>query len=146
MFETTLGGTWFRWAALDRQSRTLAGLSFGLAAVAGAMFGVVMKPVEQQFGLEIAPLRPVLAPIGVAFALASAWLWFLFSKRQDEMFKRVQNWAIGMAGAWTCATVGFWVVLARTQYLPPVSAGAVALCFAGATGVFWLLAVRKWVS
>src|SRR3546814_7819825 len=53
-------------------------------------------------------VHPALAILITFCAIISALLWMRFSARQDEMFNRVQNWSIGMAGAWTAAATLVW--------------------------------------
>ena len=144
MHEFTLGGAWFRWSAFDTASRTLASASMGFGAVSGLLIGMAAKPVNTRFGFDVTPYTSVLALCGIAAAVLSAWLWHRFSLRLDEMFNRVQNWTLGMAGAWTCAACTIWSVLAASKLAVPMPSGAPALLFAGTTLVFWFVAVRKW--
>lgn len=144
MLEFTLGGAWFRWSRLDTASRRLAIASMCLAAIAGHLIGMAAKPVNARFGFDVTPHTTVLAVAGIAMAVLSAWLWYRFSLRQDEMFNRVQNWAIGMSGAWTCVVLTVWSVLASVSLAMPMPSAAPAMLFAGTLLIFWFVAVRKW--
>lgn len=144
MFEFTLGGAAFRWSALDRRSKLLAGASFATAALAGGAGGIVAKPINPRFGYDLTAHVVPLALLCVAAALASAWLWYKFSRRQDEMFNHVQNWTLGMSGAWTCVLATTWMLLAKAALLPPISGPAIASVFALLACLFWFVAVRRW--
>ncbi|HEV2746996.1 MAG TPA: hypothetical protein VGW34_06820 [Allosphingosinicella sp.] len=144
MYEFTFGGAWFRWNAFDRKSRLLAAASLALGAIAGALFGMALKPVNHRYGFDVTAHAPILAVAGIAASLLAAWLWYSFSLRRDEMFNRVQNWALGMAGAWTCVIATLWHILERVALASPLTVPAVALLFAVSTGLFWFVAVRRW--
>lgn len=144
MHEFTLGGAWFRWRTFDTTSRTLAIAGMGLGAVAGLLIGMAAKPVNSRFGFDVTPHTTVLAVFGIVAAMLAAWLWHRFSLRQDEMFNHVQNWTLGMAGAWTCVASTVWSVLATASLAMPMPSTAPAMLFAGTTLAFWFVAVRKW--
>jgi len=144
MLEFTLGGAWFRWRSLDTASRRLAIASMCLAPIAGHLIGMAAKPINARFGFDVTPYTTVLAVVGIAMAVLSAWLWYRFSLRQDEMFNRVQSWTLGMSGAWTCVVLTVWSVLASVSLAMPVPSAAPAMLFAGALLIFWFVAVRKW--
>ncbi len=143
MFEFTMGGAWFRWSALDHRSRWFAGTSFMFAALAGLLCGVALTPATR-IGWNFSGYELPLALAGISAAAVSSWLWYKFSLRQDEMFNRVQNWALGMAGAWTCGISTAWMILAKVSVVPAVSVLAIAPMFAMASGAFWLYGARKW--
>jgi hypothetical protein len=156
MYEFTMGGWWFRWSALDKTSRQLASGSFAFSLLASIPLYIAIIPYASAAGrcagsgeasrcANLAPsLSPWLALLGVACAIVSSVLWSRFSKRQDEMFNRVQNWALGMAGAWTGAAMAAWAMLELGGLVPAVSLWAGALAFVALLMVFWWVAVRRW--
>jgi len=156
MYEFTMGGWWFRWSALDKPSRRLAGASMALAMAAAMPVGVAVGRYSYEIGRCVgsgdwsictsadSSISPLLALLAVAFAVASGVLWTIFSKRQDEMFNRVQNWALGMAGAWTGAAIMVWAMLEIGGLVPVVSLGSGTLLFLVLACVFWWIAVRRW--
>ena len=156
MYEFTMGGWWFRWSALDNVSRRLAGESIALAFVAslplGLAFGRYAYILGQCAGSEDwspcanaeVSLAPLLAVLAIMCGIASGLLWARFSARQDEMFNRVQNWALGMGGAWTGAAIALWATLALGGLAPSLTLAAGALLFVALTAVFWWIAVRRW--
>ena len=144
MHEFTLGGAWFRWSAFDKASRLLAAYAMGFGAIAGLLIGMSAKPRNDRFGFDVTAIAPSLALIGVIVAALAAWLWHRFSLRQDEMFNQVQNWTLGMAGAWTCVTCAAWNVMTISSLAEIMPATAPPFLFAGATLAFWIVGVRKW--
>ena len=146
MVDITHGGAWFRWSTLDAQSRFLAAASMGAAPLAGGLIGMVMSEAQRKYGLDLGVLRPVLAPIAVVLTLFSAWCWHGFSRRQDEMFNRIQNWALGVAGASVCSAALIWIVLAKGGWLPHLTSGLIVFGFCIGFCVLWMVGVRKWVS
>lgn len=163
MYEFTHAGLWLKWNALDRRSKWLAGLSLASSGAASIPLAIVAGVAAYDWGYRLghrlagghdAPpaaaqstaiaLAPSLAWLTVALGIVSALLWWRFSLRQDEMFNRVQNWALGMGGAWTCAILTCWSVLALVGAAPPVTPlSIIILVWAGLVG-FWLAAVRRW--
>ncbi len=148
MYEFKMGGLWFRWGALDRRGKWLAGLSIVASGLAGALLGVPL-------GLEIAggqsaslhwlsSFTPFMAWGAVGLGVTSAVLWWRFSREQDEMFNRVQNWALGYASSWTMMVVTIWTILAFAGAAPPVSMGTILPLYLVALTVCWFVAVRRW--
>ena len=156
MYEFTMEGWWFRWSALDKVSRRLAGASIALALVASFPLGIAVGRYSYGLGTCVGSgdwsrcanaevtLSPQLAVLGIVCAIASGALWARFSVRQDEMFNRVQNWALGMGGAWTCAAIALWAMLELGGLLPSLSLVAAPLLFLVLVSVFWWVAVRRW--
>lgn len=149
MIEFTLGGAWFRWSALDRPSKWLAGLSCLGAFLApvpiGRIFGAVFAgdPLllnQVEFGF----FKSLAVFWALGFGALSAVLWWRFSLRQDEMFNRIQNWTIGTASALTMALLVIWAILESTGAAPPVSIKATLVIYLAALTGFWFVAVRRW--
>ena len=157
MYEFTMGGWWFRWSALDTAARRLAGASMALAFVATFPVSLSLGRLAYTVGECVGSgdwhrcadattpaLSPFLAVLGTVCGIVSGILWARFSKRQDEMFNRVQNWALGAAGAWTGAAMMVCSILALGGLLPEVPLWSGALLYVLLLLVFWWVAVRRW--
>lgn len=152
MYEFSHKGAGFSWSALDATSK---GLFTGSIA---ATF-VALVPLHSSFkrlGAELheymhdVPLRqppPDLTPAAALFAIGffalSAWLWRRFSLRQDEMFNRVQNWSIGMAGGSLSAALGVWAILGRANLVSEMAVWSIMVLMAALYLIFWFVAVRR---
>jgi multisubunit Na+/H+ antiporter MnhG subunit len=79
------------------------------------------------------------------FAVVSAFAWWRFSRNQDEMFNRIQNYAIAQAGGWTIAFVGLWWMLWLGAWLPALHLTAIVVIAVALLTGFWFYAVRKWL-
>lgn len=154
MYEFTMGGSWFRWSLLDRTSKRLAAgsLAASIAAVAPAVLPRFFDFGYRAGGGGRAPMPEVATgPTSfeacwlIGFGIVSALLWWRFSQRQDELFNRVQNWALGMGGAWSATLLSVWAVLDLGRIVPPISPMAVIATFYVSIIVFWFAAVRRWV-
>ncbi|MEQ1542048.1 MAG: hypothetical protein ABL926_07320 [Novosphingobium sp.] len=144
MYEFTMGGLWFRWSALDRTSKWLAGPSLAAA-------GLAPLPGAWITGLRLGRGESLAAPLDgwvglwmVGWLVVSGLLWWAVSRRQDEMFNRIQNWTIGMASSWAMLALVIWALLARASVVVPVSPIGIILCFGVAFFVFWFIAVKRW--
>jgi hypothetical protein len=153
MYEFTHQGMWFKWNLLDKVSKRLAGVSLFAAGV--SVVPATMKLCDYAFEVGKAAgsgigspdpmlLEPWQALWLIGFGTLSAVFWWRFSLRQDEMFNRVQNWSLGMAGAWTATFFALWGVLAFGGIVPPLHPMAVFLVFYVALLGFWFAAVRRW--
>jgi len=150
-----MGGMWFRWGLLDRVSKRLAAGSMAAALIASIPIGIFLTRTAYRYGYWSgsgglwpdgpAPvLLPWMAWTATGFGVVSAILWWRFSLRQDEMFNRVQNWSLGMAGAWSMAASMAWAALAYSGVAPMISIGGIFVLFALAVILFWVVAVRRW--
>lgn len=152
MYEFTKGGMWFRWHLLDRVSKRLAAASLLAAAVAliPRLSSQTGYQLGRALGRDETPLRATVDWAAwhgwwiIAFSTLSGLLWWRFSLRQDEMFNRVQNWSLGMAGAWGGALLMAWALLALANAAAPISPRAVLALFGGLSFLFWFVAVRRW--
>jgi hypothetical protein len=161
MYEITHKGAWFKWSTLDATDKKLAGLSlaaivppsFLLGLVAGAYgvrlgywFGSGGKAMPQAHLDDlISGMTPPSAVLGaLACVIVSALAWWRFSLRQDEMFNRIQNHALGHGCGWTVAALALWWFLENAGLVPalPVTAWLV-LALLLVCG-FWFRAVRRW--
>lgn len=144
MYEFTMGGLWFRWSVLDRTSKSLAGLSLAAA-------GLAPIPSAWMIGFRAGKGEALSVPLDgwigwwtAGWGIVSLLLWWAMSRRQDEMFNRVQNWAIGMASSWAMFTLVIWAFLARANLAPMVSPAAIIMFFCLALFAFWFVAVKRW--
>lgn len=162
MYEFTMGGAWFKWSLLDATSKRLAAGSFVAATVAAIPLGIYVSNIGHEAGYRagaaaagvtvdrvppaalLAGTEPWMAWITLVFGIISAVLWWRFSRRQDEMFNRVQNWALGMGGAWTMAACFAWIALAAAGVVAMPSAIAIAALFYVLIFAFWFVAVKRW--
>ena len=162
MVELTHGGTWLNWKTLNRTNRNWAILSFAASGLAAIPMGAAAGLWGYSLGLRVGSggrathdpaVDVVMASDAFAYAmLASAILsvlsaiaWWRFSRNQDEMFNRIQNYAIAQAGGWTMALVLLWWMLWIGGWVPALPLTAVAiLAFVLLTGA-WFFAVRKWL-
>src|SRR5918997_6894812 len=128
MVELTHGGTWLKWSSLTPVDRRWALVSFITSMAAALPVGIEAGVWGFRLGFKVgsggAEPHPTSAAqlIGAdAFAYAmlasailavvSAYAWWRFSRNQDEMFNRIQNYAIAQAGAWTMAFAALWWLL-----------------------------------
>lgn len=142
MYEFTMGGAWFKWSALDPVSKRLAGQSMAAAGVAAIPIGISIG--EKLAHGEVIPAQPWMAWVFLLGAAISAYYWWRFSLRQDEMFNLVQNWTFGMAGGWTMGGVIVWFTLHLAGVAPAPDIVAILTAFYAAVLGFWFTAVRRW--
>ncbi len=162
MVELTHGGTWLKWSTLDRTDRNWAILSYvtsGLAAlpigIVGAEWGFRLGHHMGSGGREAEHLsiREMVGPeLFAALMLASAILtvvsafaWWRFSRNQDEMFNRIQNYALAQAGGWTFAFAFIWWLLSLGGWVGTLPLVALVLLGTGLLIGFWFYAVRRWL-
>lgn len=157
MYEITNKGLWVRWSQLDTPSKWLFAASNVAAVAAIVPFIPVFTSHSYRLGYflgsggkvprgSISEVSATSAWWMVAMSVLAAILWWRMSVWQDELFNRVQNWSLGMAGAWSTALFGIWAVLATGRVLPPVAPGAIVLGFFVIFSGFWFHAVRRWAS
>jgi hypothetical protein len=161
MVELTHGGTWLKWSSLNRRDRNWALASFVtsfLAAiplyVLAAQFGASLGYRAGSGGKEMPPeifARIVQSDLfsyvtvgAAACAVIGAITWWRFSRNQDEMFNRIQNYALGHGGAWTLAIVTLWWLLSLGGWLGPLQLGAVFAIGFLLVIAFWYAGVRRW--
>ena len=78
------------------------------------------------------------------FAVISAVAWWRFSLNQDEMFNRIQNYALAMACGWTFAIAFLWWMLSLGGWVAAMSPTILVLIGTVLIIGFWLYAVKKW--
>ena len=161
MVELTYGGAWLKWDTLNRRDRNLALLSFVTSFLAAVPLYILSGEFGAKLGYRAGSggeempegyLAAFLASdlfeyvaLGSAIcAVIAAFAWWRFSRNQDEMFNRIQNYAIGQAGGWTLAIVTLWWLLSLGNWIAPLPLGAIfgiGICLVLG---FWFYAVRRW--
>ena len=161
MVEITHGGTWLNWRSLNRRDRNLALLSYVTAFLAAVPLSIQAGVVGYQLGFRLGSGGREL-PAGdysfletkffawamlaaAVFALISAIAWWRFSRNQDEMFNRIQNYAIAQAGGWTFALLFVWWFLSLGGWLGPLPLTAIVVFGTVLLIAFWLRGVRRWL-
>ncbi len=161
MVELTYGGAWFKWDSLDRRGRKLAAISIGTSVLAALPMGIVVY--DWAFGVgfragsgggepPVTGVSAFIATGGLRWLVAasliltvvSALAWWRFSINQDEMFNRIQNYAIGQATAWTFAVVFVSWLLELGGWAAPLPLAALVAVGLFLLLGFWLHAVRRW--
>lgn len=159
MVDITHGGWWFRFSSMDRNEKWWAGASLGTGILGAFPVGIMLGSAAYEFGRNLASGRAAIstsnpfgpfAPFAVIACILlwviSVFCWWRFSVRQDEMFNRMQNWALGMAGGWLVALLLAWSLLALADTVEPPSALALFVLCLGLPSIFWFVAVRRWAS
>lgn len=161
MVELTLGGAWLKWDSLTRQDRNWAMLSFATSALAAVPVGLVAAdwgfklgyragsgggeaPATEASRLLASDLFAYAIVASLILTIVSAVAWWQFSRNQDEMFNRIQNYAIGHAGAWTFAATFIWWLLALGRWVDPLPLGGLIALGTTLLIGFWFHAVRRW--
>lgn len=153
MYEFTHGGLWFDWSKLDGPSKRLARWSLVCSFVGAAPIGAVAGAFGYHAGYALASGQPMAfqpslpawtAVWMVVFTVLAGVLWWRMSLRQDEMFNRIQNWAIGAGCGWSAAVLTGWAFLAMAGVLPWASPFAAIGVFWCAVVLAWTIAYRRW--
>ena len=162
MVELTHGGTWLKWSTLERTDRNWAILSFATSFLAALPIGLLSGEWGYRLGHRMGSgggdphnrsIQEILGPqffstmmLGAAvLAAVSAFAWWRFSRNQDEMFNRIQNYALAQACCWTFAVAFVWCLLELGGWVGPLPLVALIIFgFALLTG-FWFYAVRRWL-
>ena len=162
MVELTHGGTWLKWSTLDRTDRRWALLSFVTSGLAALPIGLLSGEWGYNLGFrmgsggrepDIRGIAEVIGPELLAglmlaaaiLAVVSAFAWWRFSRNQDEMFNRIQNYAVAQAGGWTFAFLFIWWMLSLGGWVGTLPLVAVVLLGTGLLIGFWFYAVRRWL-
>lgn len=162
MVELTHGGTWLNWSSLSPRDRNWALLSFATSLLASIPIAIVGGEWGYKFGFRMGsggmepPATSITGLIASDFfaylmlgslvlTVISAIAWWRFSRHQDEMFNRIQNYAIAQAGGWTLALAFCWWLLSLGGWV-----GALPLTILVVIGTtlliaFWLHGVRRWL-
>ena len=158
MVEITHGGTWFKWSSMDSRDRLWFVVSTVTVIPAAFIIGAAGARWSYHLGHRHAAGRdgpdgfgPLIESGGFRYGalaallllLVSLFAWWRFSVRQDELFNRIQNYALGHACAWTLFIAAAWWVLSAggwvgTLPLEGIVTGGLVLILA-----FWFYAVRK---
>ena len=162
MVELTHGGTWLKWSTLDRTDRKWALLSFATSGLAALPVGLVSGEWGYRLGhrmgsggreADIPSMAQIFGPelfaglmlASAILAAVSAFAWWRFSRNQDEMFNRIQNYALAQAGGWTFAFIFIWWLLSLGGWVGPLPLVALVILGTGLLIGFWFHAVRRWL-
>lgn len=152
MVEFTHAGAWFRWKSLDATSKRLftGSTIAGVGSLQPLSLEIMRVGAELHEYMHDVPLRQAhpnltvgAAVFSIGMGALSAWLWWRFSLRQDEMFNRIQNWTLGMTGGWLAAAIVVWTILARADVLPRLTASPIIVLLTLFYTIFWFRAVRR---
>ena len=162
MVELTYGGAWFKWSSLSRRDRGWAMLSLAASFLAAVPIGITVgrwgyvvgfragsggqePPVSRAAEFLATDQFSYLILASTLLAIVSAFAWWRFSRNQDEMFNRIQNYALGQGSAWTFAILFLWWQLSLGGWVGTVPlAGVVGIGLVLITG-FWFRASRRWL-
>ena len=160
MVELTHGGTWLKWSGLNRRDRNWAILSFAASFLSAVPVGMVASDWGYRLGHRLGGggeghrgLVELLGPELLAYAMLasailaviSAFAWWQFSRTQDEMFNRIQNYALAQAGGWTFAGAFVWWLLELGGWVGELPLAALVLVGTVLLLSFWFYAVRRWL-
>ena len=162
MVELTHGGSWLNWKSLNRTDRNWAILSFATSTLSAIPVTVAAGAWSFTVGFRIGSdgddrhdrlaadvLSSDLFAYGMLasalLAVVSAVAWWRFSRNQDEMFNRIQNYAIAQACGWTVASTFLWWLLWLGGWIPELHPTAIVIAAIVLLTGFWFYAVRKWL-
>lgn len=152
MVELTHGGAWLKWGSLNRRDRNWALLSFSTSFLAVLPIGVGYRmssggSESKDVGFDrliASDLFSYAMLASAILAVISALAWWRFSRNQDEMFNRIQNYAIAQAGGWAFAFAFVWWILWLGGWLGPLSLTILVILGTVLLLGFWFYAVRRW--
>jgi hypothetical protein len=161
VYEMTHKGAWFQWSALDPTEKVLVAVSCIAAVPSGVVAGIWLGGHGYVLGEALAsgstsPAAPssaalyqtdffaVLVALAVAGSVISALCWWRLSVRQDELFNRVQNYALGQAAAWAFAGAALWWMMSLPGWVGELQLGWFVTLTPLLVFLFWGLAVRRW--
>lgn len=161
MVELTHGGTWLKWSSLTLTDRRWALISFVTSGLAAIPLGLAARDWSYEAGYRLGSGNAgtvsrsdsmlaadlfAYALLGSALlALISAYTWWRFSRNQDEMFNRIQNYALGQAGGWTWAFAFGWWTLSLGGWVQPLPLGGLILLGLALMLFFWFRGVHRWL-
>jgi hypothetical protein len=161
MYEITHKGAWFKWGALDGTEKRLVLVSALAAIPPGILGGLWLRPYTQGLGSRLGSgggspkisgldrLFPgerldIFVAFVILCALVSGIAWWRFSLRQDELFNRVQNEAIGRGAAWSLAAAALWWMLSIPGWVGPLPLGGLVIFGLFLVIAFWFRAAARW--
>jgi hypothetical protein len=161
MVELTHGGTWIKWSGLSARDRNWAILSFVASGLSALPLGLAAGDWGYRVGYQLgsgqaAPADnhyadmlatdwfPYLMLASAIFAIVSGFAWWQFSRNQDEMFNRIQNYALGVGAAWTFAIAVVWWILSIGGWVGELPLTAFVVLGWLLIMVLWFRAVRRW--
>ena len=158
MVEITHKGLWVKWSSMDSGDRFWFVVSMLAATPLILVAGIAVGRWSYRLGYYHGagkhgpdPLAPVMLSeafrygVIAAFVLGliSGFAWWRFSLRQDELFNRIQNDALGRTGAWSLAAALAWWTLAIGGWVGPFPLDLFVVGSLALSLVFWLAAVRR---
>jgi hypothetical protein len=162
MYEFTHSGAWFNWKAFDRTEKRLAAVSLAGSTLPGALMGLKLLAEGVSIGRLVNPERDrkfvaalgewmatsnifsVLVVLAIASTVISIIAWWRLSIRQDEMFNRVQNYALGRTAVLGMLFALIWWMLSAPGWVGAFPLGWFLLAEAVLIYLFTVRAVRKW--
>ena len=121
------------------------GLSAAGSLIATACAGLIIVASHRAWRpLVAAPGALVLAAF-LALMAAAILLWWHFSRLQDEMFHKIQNYSFGRGALLTVAVLILWGLANLAALAPPISPITPLVIFVVAKSFFWTRAVRTWL-
>lgn len=140
----TESGSWlpYRWQLIGGEGGWL-GIGSLAAAIVAAMPLFAARALGWTPGVDALPVRAAVGTL--TGAVLTGLLWWAFSRRQDEMFHRIQAREYGIAGVATAALLAIWGVLVAWRLAEPIPPLAPLLIFGFAKVLAGLLAVRRWL-
>ena len=162
MVELTHGGTWLKWSSLTPRDRNWALLSFATSALAAMPIAIAAGDWGYNLGFRLgsggmeppttgatellaSDLFAFLMLGSLLFTVISAVAWWRFSRNQDEMFNRIQNYAIAQAGAWTFSLAFCWWLLSLGGWVDDLPVTVLIVTGTALLIAFWLHGVRRWL-
>jgi hypothetical protein len=131
----------YHWQLAKHGGAYLAG---SLAAAGGA--GAFIAAAHQAPRMSVFHISSEVALSGfVTLTVLAAALWWLFSKLQDEMFHRVQNYSYGWGAVVAAGVLILWGIANGAALAPPIDPVAPLLIFAVSKSFFWMRAVGTWL-
>ena len=159
MYEITHKGAWFKWGALDRTEKALVVVTALTAIPPGFLLGRSER-LSYRIGYFLgngewpqAARQPAVLPdawlgpvtlFTIACAIVCGLAWWRFSLRQDEMFNRVQNEAIGRGSAWALAVAALWWMLTVPGWVAPLPVSFFLTVALFLMIAFWFRAASRW--
>ena len=114
--------------------------------VAGCVAGAFIAAARHAPRMAMFHVPAVIALTGfLIFTAVAGLLWWLFSRQQDEMFHRVQNYSYGWGATFSVAVLIMWGIASGAHLAPPIDPIAPLIVFAISKTFFWMRAVRTWL-
>jgi hypothetical protein len=113
------------------------------SAMAAGAFGGFARYSDRPAPFGLTPAEGLAG--FVLLGIITGLLWWRFSKLQDEMFHRIQNYSYGWGAGVTVAALSVWGIAYGARIAPPIDPFAPVMIFAVVKGLFWSRALRTWL-